>query len=89
MRRKRGQAGGRTFVNKLARVYRRSALRALLRRACVVRVPLDRARAVRALGIALMVGIGMAVFAPSVGQPALLLGLGSGIAAFVVMLFVP
>jgi hypothetical protein len=36
-----------------------------------------------------MVGIGMAVFAPSVGQPALLLGLGSGIAAFVVMLFVP
>ena len=75
-------------MNKLARVYRRSALRALLRRVCVVRVPLDRAQAIRAVGIGLIVGIGMAAFAPSVGQPGLLLGLGSGIAAVVVMLFI-
>ena len=76
-------------MNKLARIYRRSALRAFLRRLRVVRVRLDRAQAARALGIGLIVGIGMAAFAPSVDQPPLLLGLGSGIAAFLLMLFMP
>jgi hypothetical protein len=79
---------GRTLVNKLARAYRRSALRKFLRRVQVVHVPLDRAHVARALGMGLIVGIGMAAFAQSVSQPPLLLGIGSGIAAFLLMLFI-
>jgi hypothetical protein len=40
-----------------------------------------------AAGIGLIVGIGMALFAPFVHQPRLFLGVVSGIAAFLVMLF--
>ena len=46
------------------------------------------ARLVYAVGIGFIVGIGMAVFAPFVDQPPLWLGLASGVAAFLMMLFV-
>lgn len=45
-------------------------------------------RLIRAGGVGLIVGIGMAIFLPFVDQPPMLLGIGSGIAAFLMMLFV-
>jgi hypothetical protein len=41
-----------------------------------------------AAGIGLIVGIGMGVFMPFVDQSPFLLGFGSGVAAFLLMLFV-
>jgi hypothetical protein len=43
---------------------------------------------IRAGGIGTIVGIGMAIFSPFVDQPPMLLGVGSGIAAFLMFLFV-
>jgi hypothetical protein len=45
-------------------------------------------RLIRAGGIGLIVGIGMAIFSPFVDQPPILLGIGSGFGAFLMMLFV-
>jgi hypothetical protein len=42
-----------------------------------------------AASIGLIVGIGMAAFVGFVGQPPLLIGLGSGVGAFVMMLVIP
>ena len=67
----------RLSVNKIRRAYRRSALRAKL----------SSARLIYAVGIGLIVGVGMAVFAPFVDQPRLWLGLISGFGAFLLMLF--
>ena len=64
-------------LNKIRRAYRRSALRAKL----------NRARLFYALSIGLIVGIGMAVFAPFMHQSQLFLGFVSGIATFLMMLF--
>ena len=65
-------------LNKLRRAYRRSELR----------TKLSRARLIHAAGIGLIVGIGMAIFMPFVDQPPLLFGVVSGVAAFLMMLFV-
>jgi hypothetical protein len=68
----------RNALNKIRRAYRR----------WVFRAKLSRARLIYAAGIGLIVGGGMAVFLPFVHQPPLLLGFGSGVAAFLIMLFV-
>jgi ABC-type enterobactin transport system permease subunit len=65
-------------LNKIRRAYRRSGFRAKL----------SRPRLIYAASIGLIVGIGMAVFMPFVHQSPFLLGFGSGVAAFLVMLFV-
>jgi hypothetical protein len=39
-------------------------------------------------GIGLIVGVGMTIFLPFIDQPPMLLGIGSGVAAFLLMLFV-
>ena len=66
------------LLHKLRHAYRRSALHANLN---------DKTRLLSAVGIGVMVGVGMAVFMPFVHQPPLLIGLGSGVAAFLMMLF--
>jgi hypothetical protein len=38
-------------------------------------------------GTGLIVGIGMAIFSPFVDQSSMVLGIGSGVAAFLMMLF--
>jgi hypothetical protein len=68
-------------LNKVRRASRRAAFRARLS------AKLNRARLLYALCIGLIVGIGMAVFAPCLHQSRLFLGFGSGIAAFLMMLF--
>jgi hypothetical protein len=45
-------------------------------------------RLIHAAGIGLIVGIGMAICSLLVYQPPVLFGIGSGIAAFLMMLFV-
>jgi HAD superfamily hydrolase (TIGR01509 family) len=65
-------------LNKIRRAYRRSAFP----------IDLSSARLIYAVSIGVIVGIGMAFFAPFVDQSPLLLRSGSGVAAFLLMLFV-